>query len=302
MSYKKQAKINAQLFDNSKDTIVELFEISQIPNTDDVIRFQGGINNMNTDIFFGGETYVYIPYEGNDFSTRADGSMGRPRLKLFNHLGYFSKYILDKDDMIKAKVTRIRTFVRYLDKENFVNYEEDIEYWRKVGVHPDPTATLRQDVWYINQKSEENKNFIEYELANALDLEGVHIPKRRVINNYCSWKYRGKNCNYLGVPCADGNNVKFTGNLVDRGTWVENIAYNVNDYVFMITYEAGVARPIVFVATVDHTSSSANRPSSDSKTWVRDECAKNLLGCKLRFEGTPNDPLRFGGFPSSRLF
>ncbi len=70
----------------------------------------------------------------------------------------------------------------------------------------------------------------------------------------------------------------------------------------MVTYEADRPRPVVFVATVAHTSSSATKPSIDSKTWVRDECAKNLPACKLRFKGTPNDPLRFGGFPSSRLF
>jgi phage-related protein len=224
-------------------------------------------------------------------------------LKIINFAGFMSRYMLGKDDLLKAKVVRIRTFIRFLDKENFLDYENDISYWSKMGIDPCNSSTLRPDVWYINQKVEENKYFVEFELSNALDLEGAKLPRRQIINNYCTWKYRGKNCPYSGGAVADYNNVKFdqTG-MTPRGEWASGQAYSQKDTVYLVTREGSTTRNIVYVCTEAHTSSSDKKPSVNSAVWATDACSKTLKGCKLRFGGGPDDALPFGGFPASRIY
>ncbi len=297
--YKNQ-KITKELFSATKSQNIELLEISKIKGFDGSIRFHGGLNGIYETIKFEGEEYYYIPYEGVDFGTRGDGGIQRPRLKLINYQGFFSKFIIDRDDLLKAEVKRKRTFLRFLDKDNFANYDADKDYWDSQGITPDEEAQLRPDVWYINHKVEESKYYIEWELANALDLENVTIPRRKIINNYCEWKYRGKCCNYEGNPIADSNNVKFsTEGLTNKGQWAEGVSYNPQDMVFVKTNEPNRDRDVVFICAVPHTSSKQNKPTINKTYWVMDACSKTLKGCRLRF---PTGNLPFGGFPSSRLY
>lgn len=301
MAFLKKEEVNAELFNHSKNSLIEFLEISEIPNSNETIRFHGGVNAVHESVFFNSLEYFYIPYEGSDFSTRSDGRISRPTLKIINYNGFLSRFMIDKDDMLKARVVRRRTFFRFLDKENFLNYDEDKDFWDSMGINPDPNATLRPDVWYINQKIEENKFYVDFELSNALDLEGAQLPRRQIINNYCYWKYRGKGCRYNGGVCADANNVKFdkTG-LQDKGEWAESTQYNMGDVVYLWTYEGEAKRAIMYVCTKPHTSTKPLRPSVNSENWSMDACSKTLKGCRLRFGDKATLP--FGGFPSSRLY
>lgn len=301
MAYLKKESINAEIFNHSKNAIIELIEISEIANSEDTIRFHGGVNATNESIIFGGKEYFYIPYEGSDFSTRSDGQISRPTLRIINYSGFLSKYIIGKDDLIKAKVKRIRTFTRFLDEANFINYTNDKTFWDELGVAPDPDATLRPDIWYVNQKIEENKFYVEFELSNALDLEGNTLPRRQIINNYCTWKYRGKGCRYNGGAVADYNDTSFNvPGLNPRGEWKPSQNYAAGDVVFLVTKESTENRHVVYVCTNPHASTQETRPSIDKDNWAADACSKTLYGCRLRFgEG---NPLPFGGFPSSRLY
>ncbi len=273
MSFEKKEKINQELFDSSKNLMIELFSISNIANSDEVIRFDGGVNGLFQSLIYDEKEYFYIPYEGSDFGNRSDGGIQRPRIKIINFEGFLSRYIVGKDDLLKARVIRNRTFLRFLDKENFLNYDKDRSYWNKMGVDPDPNATLRPDIWYINQKIEENKYYIEFELSNALDLENVKLPNRQIINNYCTWKYRGKNCNYAGNPVADYNNVKFqkTG-LNPRGSRESGKNYDQKDVVYLVTEEGNTSRNVVYVCSEAHSSNSETKPSINTKVWVTDAC------------------------------
>ena len=170
-----------------------------------------------------------------------------------------------------------------------------------MGINPDPGAILRPDIWYINQKLEENKFYVEFELSNALDFEGTTLPRRQIINNYCYWKYRGKGCRYGGGVVADANNVRFDQtSLTDKGEWAADQDYVLGNVVFLWTKEGEQQRAIVYVCTEPHKSTSELRPSVNSKFWAMDACSKTLKGCRMRF-GEKAD-LPFGGFPSSRLY
>lgn len=71
----------------------------------------------------------------------------------------------------------------------------------------DPTAALPDDIYYIDRKSSENKVLIEFELAANFDLAGVMLPKRTLIQNVCTWKYRGTECGYAGTSYFDANDL-----------------------------------------------------------------------------------------------
>ena len=59
------------------------------------------------------------------------------------------------------------------------------------------------EIWYVDRKSSENGIFIEFELASAMDLTNVKLPKRQVTQNVCAWKYRSAECSYAGGPVAN---------------------------------------------------------------------------------------------------
>lgn len=84
---------------------------------------------------------------------------------------------------------------------------------QEFGVNPeaDPNQQFADELWYVERKVTENKELVEFELASPLDLNGVQLPRRQIVANYCSWMslggYRGANCGYTGPPVADANDV-----------------------------------------------------------------------------------------------
>ena len=80
---------------------------------------------------------------------------------------------------------------------------------QEAGVNPeaDYNQHFEDETWFIERKVTETKELVEFELASPLDLNGVQLPRRQIVANYCSWKsiggYRGPYCGYTGVPVAD---------------------------------------------------------------------------------------------------
>lgn len=67
----------------------------------------------------------------------------------------------------------------------------------------DPNQHFPDDLWYVEQKINENKYIVEWELASAFDLQGVMLPYRQIIQDSCPWKYRGSECGYTGTAYFD---------------------------------------------------------------------------------------------------
>ena len=77
------------------------------------------------------------------------------------------------NDLQGAKVVRIRTLAQFLDAENFQSNKNPY------GT-PDSTAELPQEIYFVNRKTLENRNIVQFELTSALDLQSVRAPKRQV--------------------------------------------------------------------------------------------------------------------------
>jgi lambda family phage minor tail protein L len=159
------------------------------------IYFHAGTNKLDGDVIWQGQTYVRYPIEATGFEWKAQGPQPRPKLAASNATAIMSALCYLYHDLVGARVIRKRTLARFLDAANFP------------GGNPtaNPDEHFPDDIFFVNQKTREDKEVVEFELATPFDVEGVQLPRRQVIRNSCPWRYRGDGCGYAGGPVADAN-------------------------------------------------------------------------------------------------
>ena len=181
--------------------IVELFQLqldTTIHGASTTYYFHNGVSeNNNGNLIFDSVEYTRMPIEADGFEFNGK-QLPRPTLKISNILGTFTTILLTLPQGLEgAKVTRIRTLERYIDHINFdigdILLEDESELLQvndslvsqesSDNPHgtPDATATFPNEVYYIDRKSTENRDIIEFELAASFDLQGVRLPKRQVL-------------------------------------------------------------------------------------------------------------------------
>lgn len=175
------------------DTIIELFEI-ELNDGKERFYFHSGTNGVQQNVVWQGVSYIALPIDTEGFAASAQGELPRPKLAIANVDGVISSLIRKYDDLIGAKLIRKCTFAKYLDAVNFPDGND----------LANPDIHFPDDIWYIDKKEQETKLMIQWELASAFDLQGIQLPKRQVIQNYCQWRYRGGECTYDG-PYYDVN-------------------------------------------------------------------------------------------------
>ena len=307
-------------------------------------RFHNSIKSFSGDsqIHFGGKRYYAVPIMAEGFESATKGSPPTPKLSLAvrgdgnpqveESFAKFKMLLRDFDDLSGAKVTRIRTFSKHLDLATWyaalpTNVSAGIllnpSYSPPLNHDADENAIISQEVYFIDRKSVEDKNNLEFELASILDLQEVKVPFRIVIEKTCNWQYRGEGCCYEShsmrnpdihgpktilplnaLPLADKSNLLFSKlpslfgkTLNNKGLWRLDANYQIGDYAYVnidgINY--------YFVAVAANLNSP---PPSDN--WIQDQCSKSIEGCKLRWgiysPTTQANPefggkLRFAGFP-----
>lgn len=188
--------LNKEIQSLDMDAAVELFEIDLSAHGQDNLFFHAGRNELSGDVVWQGVTYVAWPIDATGFKMSTQGAQGRPTLSVANIGGAVSGLNADFNDMIGCKLIRHRTTLRYLDAVNFEG-----------GVNPtaDATAEFPLEMYYIDRKSREDAVVTEYELATLIDLENITLPRRTVIRNVCTWRYRSGECSYSGPAKADVN-------------------------------------------------------------------------------------------------
>lgn len=188
-----------------------LIELFVVEIGTDVLRFHAGVNELGNDVVWRGETYVRYPVEASGFELKAGGTLPRPRIRVANVTGLLSALVHANDDLVGARVTRKRTLLKYVDAVNFPG-----------GVNPsaDPNAGFRDEIYFVDRKAAETAVMIEFELAAAIDMQGVQLPRRQFIQNVCAWLaiggYRGPYCGYTGGPVADQNDSPVADLALDR--------------------------------------------------------------------------------------
>lgn len=181
-----------------------------------VLRFHNNVKVFNSTVIWNKKTYYPAPIEATGFENSSRGTLPTPLLTIASQsdegtkiISLLRHQILKNGDIIGAKVTRRRTFAKYLDWENFEFASSPTPTGKRPfspriqelpdGYEPDPNAELPKDVYFIERKTAENKRTIAYQLSSILDLEGVKIPRRVIIADKCNFSYRGPGCWYQHI-------------------------------------------------------------------------------------------------------
>ena len=172
-----------------------------IPHTEAEIFAAGGDESKlpAKSIWWQGTEYKAWPCELEGIESSTSGSDAQPTLRVGNINGSISALCLYYDDLAQARVTIRETQKQYLDSRNFSEENSTA----------DPTQEKRH-LYFIDTKSLETDELVEFTLSSPMDLQGVLIPTRQY-HSLCTWcirnKYRsGDGCDYAGTRYFDKNN------------------------------------------------------------------------------------------------
>lgn len=296
-----KSSISKEVFAENPSAIITLFRISLSQKSrGNNYYFHSGENGYQKSIYYdsGANEYFYVPFSADGF-TSTNSEFPRPTLTFDNSDGFFGLKTRFFDDFIGYKVTRIRTFVKFLHGINFPN-----------NINPFGTPTedsFPHENYIINQKTQENNNIISFELSSPLEKENAFLPNRKIVYNTCQWMYRSPiGCGYSGIPKTDGKGNPFTGDdglfsSIKAGSPLEysgGATYNKGDYVKITDYENPQNGSSFYICLKNGTV--GENPESNKSLWVQDACPKNISGCRSRFSNIErNNGLPFGGFPGS---
>lgn len=187
--------------------LVELFDLDATVIGGDMLRFHG--YTQVGSIWWQGNEYDPWPIQAEGFAVQGE-QLPTPRLSVGNVDGSITALCLYLEDIVGAKVTRRRTFGRYLDAANFGG----------VNLEADPGQEFPVDIWYIERKTSETPEVVSFELSSALDFNNVQLPRRQIVANVCWWLgssgYRGADCGYTGGPVAKADDTATDNPALDR--------------------------------------------------------------------------------------
>ena len=174
----------------SPDAVVQLFvlDLTGIGGTD-VLRFHAGTNSVRQSVYWQGHEYIPWPIQAEGFDLTVRGTLPRPKIHLAVITNTLIPYISDFDDLLGAKVVLKKTFARYLDGQPGA----------------DPNQHYPDETYYVQRKEQDDGTIATFELASAMDLQGVAAPKRQITIEYCPWQYRKGDCPYTGTNYFDVN-------------------------------------------------------------------------------------------------
>jgi lambda family phage minor tail protein L len=145
--------------------------------------FHAGTNDVWANIVWQGNTYQAFPIKAEGFEITGKGTLPRPKLTVAAVDGLIGLMIRDYDDLVGATLIRKRTLAKFLP----------------TGSSPNPNAYLPDDVFVIERKALETKDFISFELASKMDAQGLKLPRRVIQATICPWVYKGYECTYTGA-------------------------------------------------------------------------------------------------------
>jgi lambda family phage minor tail protein L len=160
-------------------------------STDQAIyRFCNWTQTNGSDVVYDGNTYTALPLQASGFELNTSGQLERPSITFANVGLAITGLTNTYEDLVGSTVQRIRTLTTYLDGEPGA----------------DPDAYWGPDEWIVEQKTNENKLTVTFQLTVPFDLEGRSLPGRRLLREQCQWIYRSNiGCHYTGSSYWDAN-------------------------------------------------------------------------------------------------
>lgn len=182
--------IDADIQRLDPDALIELFEL-------DLSRLGGEVLRLHAYQHAGvirwqKQSYEPWPIRVSGLARTGEASQPAPSITVSNVTGAVSKLCCRYGDLLGAQVRRRRTLARYLDDAPQAN----------------SSAQMPLERWFIEQKSGESAQVVEFALSSALDLAGHQLPARQIIAAVCQWKYKGPECGYTGTRYYTRDNQK----------------------------------------------------------------------------------------------
>jgi len=183
MSDEVPAKVITELAKLEPDAFIELFQLDCAIFGGDLYLFHNQRTQGAAAILHGGLSYAAMSLEAEGFALNGTEQSPTPTITVSSIGGVVQSLIASFDDLVGARVRRLRTFRKWLDD----------------GSEPDSTARLSDDVFFINRKVNDTKESVTFELSSSLDIDGVMIPFRRILGR-CQAQFKdGVNCPYVGA-------------------------------------------------------------------------------------------------------
>lgn len=186
--------------------LIDLYVLDLTKQGGPMYYFHPGTNEFNQDLIWQSIAYTRLPINVTGFEKRQNGALPRPQVQLSNIAGTLAAQAKLYGYFLGCKFIRKRTFARFLDAANFQGGNPNADQFQY----------LPDEIWYINRKSNENATVIEFELASALELQGIALPRRQFIQNVCTAVYRSAQCSYTGPAVADVADVPTVDALKDQ--------------------------------------------------------------------------------------
>lgn len=197
-------KLNVEVHSLAPTAVLELFEF-HVPDGP-IFYFHAGTNELRESVVWAGNTYVFFGIQLTGMATSANGPAPTPRVQVANPNGYMSALARQYKGFTGALFVRKRTYKRFLDAVNFASGNPEA----------DPSAGLPSDVYKVEHMSGDTPDMVEFTLATPFDAAGMQLPRRRVIANMCSWRYRGAECGYTGTSYFTANDTSTTDSALDK--------------------------------------------------------------------------------------
>ncbi|VUD48404.1 hypothetical protein TDB9533_01227 [Thalassocella blandensis] len=181
------------------DAVVTLFVIDATRIEGDIFKFTTGTLGGEA-VVFDGEPYAPVPCRLTGLAWNGSGHIPSPTFTVSNIAGQFVTSLVGKNNLVGAKLTIIKTFEQFLDD----------------GKNPDPTARFPEEVFYFDQLQSMDNEQITWRLSALFDVRGVKLPRRQILREACTHRYRrwvdgafdysDATCPYVGALAYDLQN------------------------------------------------------------------------------------------------
>lgn len=161
------------------NNLVTLYELDLSPcigrygaTTSDIYRWCDGVNELGNDIEWNGNTYTRYPIQTSGFDRQGNGTIPRPKLIAGNYGGIIGDLAREYNDIIGARLTRTRTFAKYLDSSNFPAKNSFVK-----------SNDLTHSKWIKdNITVTQNSNIVPFAVGSKVNINGI-IPSGYNFNN-----------------------------------------------------------------------------------------------------------------------
>jgi lambda family phage minor tail protein L len=161
-----------QILGQQSSPWVSLFTLDTSALGGSVYNFTNNIYANGSFVMFANTSYVPLPMDFSGWEVMATSSGGsgaqpRPTFTVSNVNKTLLSVVISLGDLVGAKLTRIRTFEKYLDGQPNANTAQ----------------IIGPDVYTVAQKTGHNNVQITWQLVNPMDLPTAQLPARQILKD-----------------------------------------------------------------------------------------------------------------------